>query len=284
MGYDTVALNYDYVGKLPSAIENQIPNPLPCSVPRSLRVLRRCTIQLTDSGQNHRLSHFAASYDIVALRPTTEPTLQQACQASDADLVSLDLSQRFSFPFKHKTFSAAFQRGVRFEICYAPGIENNDGGLSRRNLISNATQIIRATRGRGIIISSQAKNAFCCRAPADVVNLATLWGLSQERGREAVTKESRFVLVQAEMKRRSFRGVIEVISGGEVPSGTSKAQGKHNPDPPNRKRKAENQSPGDSKPAVESPTISKRERKRQAKKARLQEIETGKGEEAVTHV
>ena len=164
--------------------------------------------------------------------------------------------------------ASALQRGIRFEVCYGPGVLNSDGGASRRNLISNATQLIRATRGKGIVISSEAKRALACRGPADVVNLAVLWDLGQERGMEAVGKEPRSVVVQAEMKRRSFRGVVDVVYGGEKPE--------REPEKPTKdkqqkgKRKAEVlKEAGTAKCDAAPKPISKREQKRQAKKARL---------------
>ena len=164
--------------------------------------------------------------------------------------------------------AAAIHRGLKFEVCYGPGVLNSDGGASRRNLISNATQLIRATRGRGIVLSSEAKRALACRGPADVVNLAVLWGLGQERGMEAIGKEARSVVVQAELKRRSFRGAIDVVYGGEIP--------KRKPENPAAKgakeksaRKADVLEESEAGEKAESKPISKREQKRRAKKARL---------------
>lgn len=145
--------------------------------------------------------------------------------------------------------------------------------MARRNLISNATQLIRATRGRGIVISSEAKKALACRGPEDVVNLAAIWGLSQERGREAVGREARAVVVQAEMRRRSFKGVIDVVYGGEKPqkgaevvgkAGNAVAEGKGK-----GKRKAEVMEGLVGEIVDEVKPISKREQKRRAKKARI---------------
>lgn len=267
MGYDTVALDVSITG---NEIPVEIPSPLPFKTDPRLHILRRCTLNLSDPSQNHRLSSLASACDILALRPTTEKTLLQACQALECDLISLDLSTRFPFYFKHTMLSSALQKGIKFELCYASGLLNSDGGAARRNLISNATQMIRATRGRGLVISSEAQRALGCRGPADVVNMAVLWGLGQERGMEAICREARSVVVQAEMRRRSFRGVIDVVYGGEKPEmpiieGKS-AKGQ----PVNAKRKAavmEDQvAGGNSSP---KPT-SKREQKRQAKKARTE--------------
>lgn len=270
MGYNTIALDFSITGKVPGEIINQIPSPLPFTIPSRLHILRRCTLHLSDPSQNHRLSSLAPAYDILALRPTNEKSLLQACQSLECDLISLDLSTRFPFYFKHTTLANALQRGIKFEICYAPGILNVDAGPSRRNLISNATQLIRATRGRGLVLSSEAKTALACRAPADVVNMTVMWGLGQERGVEAVGREARSVVVQAEMKRRSFRGVINVVYGGEKVAGTGIEDKAVKGKQANGKRKAgalESQAVDGVAPPK---PISKREQKRQAKKARLE--------------
>lgn len=120
------------------------------------------------------------------------------------------------------------------------------------------------------MISSEAKAVLTCRAPADVVNMAVLWGLGQERGMETVSREARTVVVQAEMKRRSFRGVIDVVYGGEPSERPVGEENAVNRKQENRKRKAsalETESVEDSPPPK---PVSKREQKRQAKKAKLE--------------
>ena len=273
VGYNTVVLEHTINGKVPAQIVNEIANPLPFTTPPSLRILRRCTLHLTDTSQNHRLSQLAAAYDIFALRPTNENALGQALQTLECDLVSLDLSQRFPFYFKHKPFSAALQRGIKFEICYASGVLNSDGGASRRNLISNATQLIRTTRGRGLVISSEAKRALACRAPADIMNLAVMWGLTPEKAFEAVTREARSVVVQAEVKRSSYRGVVNIVHGGDPPAvsaATGKKGKQDNDNAVHAKRKADAIEDATAKASTLPNPPSKREQKRQAKKARLE--------------
>ncbi len=270
MGYNTIALDHTIIDKLPASIVNEIPDPLPFKVPTSLHILRRCTLHISDPSQNHRLKSLAPAYDILALRPVNKKALELSCNSLECDLISLDLSTRFPFYFNHTTLGNALQRGIKFEVCYAPGILNSDGGASRRNLISNATQIIRATRGRGLIISSEAKRALACRGPADVTNMAVLWGLGQERGTEAVGREARSVVVQAKMKRTSFRGVIDVVYGGEKP-GRPIQEGNHAKDKQQKgKRKAAAMEVGAEADTISPQPMSKRERKRQAKKARLE--------------
>ncbi|KAJ9500562.1 RNA-binding RNA processing protein rpp1 [Exophiala xenobiotica] len=218
LGYTTVALSLTFAGKLPST-----PPPIPVStlsIPQSLTILTRLTITISDASQNHRLSSFSPAYNLLALRPTTEKALQLCCTSLECDLISLDFTQRLTYPIKFTTVAGALNRGVRFEICYAPGISSSTSD-DRRNLIAGATSLIRATRGRGIIFSSEARNALGLRGPHDVINLAQVWGLGQERGKEALCEEAGKVVKLAGMKRTSFRGVVEVIDGGGTSTSTS---------------------------------------------------------------
>ncbi|KAL1958039.1 hypothetical protein VTO42DRAFT_5251 [Malbranchea cinnamomea] len=277
LGYSTVALSETLTGKIPSDLS---PPPPPSNPPKSLTLLTRVTVPLSEPSHNQRLSSLAQSYSLVAVRPVNEKTLSQACLTLDCDIISLDLSSRLPFHFKFKTLAAAIARGIRFEICYGSGITGS-ALEARRNLIGNATALIRATRGRGIIISSEAKSALGIRAPWDVINLACVWGLSQERGKEAVCEEPRKVVALAGMKRSSWRGIIDVVYGGEKPSTGKDAEkvepksnsGSSAQKPANGvKRKASNDA--DTGPTPE-PQLSKRELKRRAKKARLEALALG---------
>ncbi|KAL8839154.1 MAG: hypothetical protein Q9176_004657 [Flavoplaca citrina] len=225
LGYNTIALSINLTGKLPTDLTSPIPSPLPFSIPPNLHILTRCTLTFTDPSQNYRLASLTTIYDLVAVRPTSEKTLQQTCLSLPTiDIISLDCSIRYPFYFRQSTLKAAIEKGIRIEICYAQGILST--GEARRNLISNATQLVRATRGgRGIIVSSEAHRALACRGPWDVVNLGIGWGLKKERAVEALSREARGVVVGAEMRRRSFRGVVDVIYGGEKPV-VEKVEGK----------------------------------------------------------
>ncbi|KAI1618305.1 ribonuclease P subunit Rpp30 [Exophiala viscosa] len=290
LGYSVIAISLLATGKLPST-----PQPIPLSsltIPKSLTTLTRLTITISDTTQNHRLSSFAPHYDLLALRPTTEKALALCCQSLECDLISLDFSQRLPCILKFKTVASALQRGVRFEVCYAPGIQHDSN--ARRNLISGAAQLIRATRGRGIILSSEARNALGVRGPHDVINLAQVWGLGQERGKEALCEEAGKVVRFAGIKRTSFRGVVDVIDGGCPPvvqgqiqpaqrqsqaaaaAGSNKAKDVVLP-ATGTKRKAPSMTSASTSgaPTAESQStdgqpLSKREMKRRAKKAKME--------------
>lgn len=298
LGYTTAALAVHVHSKLPAQLPDISTTRL--EAPPGLTVLTRLTLTISDTSQNHRIQSLVSTYDLLALRPTTDKALQLCCSSLDCDLISLDLTSRLPFPIKFKTVASALQRGIRFEICYSPGITGSND--ARRNLISGAASLIRATRGRGIVLSSEARNALGIRGPHDVVNLAVVWGLSNERGKEAVCEESGRVVRLAQMKRHSFRGVVDIVNNGTQdittqPSGltemtergaaeksrmSSEAVGKlkhvtvipENPDKNEKaKRKASQASLGEEGPDMHSvedgKPLSKRAMKREAKKARL---------------
>lgn len=268
-----------------------------------MRILRRLTLVHSDPSQNHRIKDLIAAFDILAIRPTTMESLKQACVDLDCDIISINLTQRFGTHLSHfKLLSRAISRGIKLELCYAPGILTTDA-YARRMLISNTIQLLRATRGRGIIISSECEKPIGCRSPWDVINLATVWGLSQERGREALTTEPRSVVVNAGLKRTSYRGAVDVIYGGKQPgrkskseaadqvkrgdergkgkekekeNGQAKTENNQSPDTNSKKRKlvadrkdiqAQPEPPAENSP---EPKLSNREMKRRAKKARYE--------------
>jgi ribonuclease P/MRP protein subunit RPP1 len=214
LGYDTLALNHNIGNPLPSQIANPIPNPPQFPIPAKTVLLSRCTLTITDPSLNHRLPALASAYDILALRPTTEKAYLSACNTlSEHSIISLDLTQRYPFFFKPKPLMTAINRGIRFELCYGQAVA--DDNAARRNYISNCIAIIRGTKGRGLVVSSEAKNVLMARAPADVLNLLGVWGLARERGVESMGVNPRAVVVNEGLKRSSFRGVVDVIDGGE---------------------------------------------------------------------
>ncbi|KAH6650997.1 RNase P subunit p30-domain-containing protein, partial [Chaetomium tenue] len=256
LGYDVVALNHIITGPIPTQptpITNPIPQPTPPhpsypnpntntnptappppntntnTTPTNLpTTLRRATLHITDpSTTNYRLSDFTRAYDLIALRPTTERAFAWACAGGSAEgapaLVSLDLAAPLAWHVHHRTAMAAVQRGVRFEVCYGQGLGLGqkggvDGARARVNFIGGVQALLRATKGRGVVVSSEARGVLGLRGPADVVNLMAVWGLGPEKGFAALGEGARAVVVNEGIKRRGFRGVVDIVKvaeGGE---------------------------------------------------------------------
>ncbi|CAG8483261.1 5286_t:CDS:2 [Paraglomus brasilianum] len=166
-GYHIVAYNNTVTGKVAS----KKPNPIQKPNNEKIKQYTRLTVVIDDPGQNYGLTSTnstISSYDLVAVQPTNEKLFQMACGTFDVDIISLEMGNRLPFYFKHTTVGLAIDRGIYFEISYAPAIR--DSG-SRRQLISNAQNLVRITRGRNIIITSDAQRAMELRGPYDIINL-----------------------------------------------------------------------------------------------------------------
>ncbi|KAL5611632.1 hypothetical protein BROUX41_000785 [Berkeleyomyces rouxiae] len=187
---------------------------------RQPAILRRATVILDDPAQNHRLQTLVPLYDILAVRPTSEKAFLSAClNIQDFPLISLDLTQRHPYPFRPKPCMTAIGRGLRFEVCYAEMIRAADASL-KATWVSNFVSLVRATRGRGIVISSGARDGGCAldlRAPSDLMNLLEVFGLKRERGSEALREIPRSVVANEGIKRTGFRGVVNVVEMAKNP-------------------------------------------------------------------
>ncbi|EFQ27830.1 RNase P subunit p30 [Colletotrichum graminicola] len=225
LGYTVLALNHTITPPIPSQITNPLPKfpssasaAAPSQPPQQKSprptVLHRVTVVLSDPSQNYRLAALAAAYDLLAVRPTTEKAFQAACLSmAEPSLISLDLTQHFPFHFRPKPLMAAVSRGVRFEVCYAQVLGAPDA-RARATFISNLASLVRATKGRGVVVGSEARSALGLRAPNDVVNLLAVWGLASEKATEALGANPRGVVVNEGIKRSGFRGVVNVLEIG----------------------------------------------------------------------
>ncbi|KAI2469319.1 PHP domain-like protein [Annulohypoxylon bovei var. microspora] len=294
LGYNVVALNHTLDAPLPSQITNPLPkfpaqtippNPSPSNPPQSEprpqripTVLRRLTVNLTDPSQNPQLAKAAQAYDIVALRPQTEKAFQAACltaSAAEVSVISLDLAARLPFYLRPKPCMAAVARGLRFEVCYGRALAPGADARARANFIGNVAQLVRATRGRGLLVSSEAGDALGLRGPADVVNLLAVWGLPTERGMEALGANPRGVVVNEGIKRSGFRGVVDIVGVAERPEGEQEKAGEKQKEAKDNKRKNVERDNAGGGEGGDQP-MSKRQAKKLKAALRQKEIE-GKG-------
>lgn len=248
LSYDVVALNHTFGPPIAAQVTNAIPQigPVHTSFPQQPHqqaqtqqppssspgdpstalptTLRRATILVSDPATNHRLPLLASLYDLLACRPTTDKAFAAACTSwAEISLISLDLSVSQPFRFRPKPCMAAVNRGVLFEVCYGQLLSPSTDARRRAAFIANVLELFRATKGRGIVLSSEARCApggagAALRAPADVVNLFAVWGLGSEKGLEALSVNPRAVVVNEGLRKRGFRGVVDIVDAeGRIP-------------------------------------------------------------------
>ncbi|KAM7224523.1 RNase P subunit p30 domain containing protein [Rhypophila decipiens] len=246
LGYDRVALNHIISGPIPTTpnpINNPVPqltpphpsfpggantNSKPSTTASSLpTVLRRATIIIDDpKTTNYRLADYTRAYDLVSLRPRNEKAFSWSCldTSEPPAIISLDLTSFLGYHIHHRTAMAAVHKGITFEICYSQVLGPGVDARSRSNFIGNILGLIRATKGRGVIISSEAKSALGLRGPADVVNLLAVWGFNPEKGTEAMGSAARAVVVNEGVRRRGFRGIVDIVQPAEGGEKTDKQE------------------------------------------------------------
>ena len=132
---------------------------------------------------NTSLSIFSG-YDIIALTPTTPGTLSLAClthsqpSALTAHVISLPVTlPRLPFHLKHTLVRTAVKNGVVFEMNYCGAFGSDPDALEtastaiKRNWWASAREVVRVTKGKGLIISGGVTNEPDLRAPRDIINL-----------------------------------------------------------------------------------------------------------------
>ncbi|KAG7293255.1 hypothetical protein NEMBOFW57_003301 [Staphylotrichum longicolle] len=144
-----------------------------------------------------------ARYDLLALRPTSDKSFSWACLATTDPpaLISLDLSAHLGWHIHHRTAMAAVQKACASSQAFGGGSDGSGGveaARQRANFIGNVQMLLRATKGR----ASEARGALGLRAPADV-------------GFAALGEEARAVVVNEGIKRRGFRGVVDIVRPAE---------------------------------------------------------------------
>ncbi|MCD7471925.1 hypothetical protein HAX54_012721 [Datura stramonium] len=191
---------------------------VPVSSP--FRQYTRLTVVVDSSSQASALNSgnpILKSYDIVAVRPLNQHAFEQACQASEVDIIAIDFSDKLPFRLKQSMVKAAIQRGVYFEITYSSLILD---AQMRRQIISNAKLLVDWTRGKNLLFSSAAPSVTELRGPYDVANLASLLGLQPERAKAALSKNCRTIITNALRKKCYHKDAIKVeliTSGSKEP-------------------------------------------------------------------
>ncbi|KNC99129.1 uncharacterized protein SPPG_05388 [Spizellomyces punctatus DAOM BR117] len=177
---------------------------------KEFQQLSRLTVILEDISANYQLTvnnPNVASYDLIAVQPTNEKLFLAACSSLEIDIISLDMGSRLPFYIKQPMVNLALQRGLFFEISYGGAIRD---ASARRHLIRNAASLIRATKGKNVIITSEAQKDLELRGPYDVINLASIFSLNQALAKNSISANCRAVLYRSATRRQTNRGVLSV--------------------------------------------------------------------------
>ncbi|KAL0232656.1 hypothetical protein GEMRC1_011403 [Eukaryota sp. GEM-RC1] len=202
-GYDAVCIDTPFkpTAKAQLPTPHSIVQPLPISSfyqaqadslhPHPVKIYSRITISLESRNHLHFFNTASSGlrkFDIVAVEPRTEDAFRLACGDLEVDVISLDFSQRLPFFIKHTQVKLALSRGICFEIKYYPLLFDSDSSYSqpRIQFTANVGSLLSISKGKHCFFSSGARDPFDLRAPADVVNLSSIFGLDPGKGKKMV--------------------------------------------------------------------------------------------------
>ncbi|ODQ79210.1 hypothetical protein BABINDRAFT_38312 [Babjeviella inositovora NRRL Y-12698] len=222
LGYTHVALNFivEQGAKIP-----QNPNPIDLSLvgefQTRLNLFTRVTLLIDDPSQGQGVAKLSSAFDIVAVCPRTEKALLLAVTNLDIDIITFNYAERLPCFLRHKTVGAAIEKGIKFEVVYSPAIAGPAGyadGVtvstaalqSRRQFFNNAASIIRASRSRGLVLSSGAASPLQCRGSFDVCNLLILLDLDHSRCKAAMTEVPSKVVLSGRLRGQSYKQTVIV--------------------------------------------------------------------------
>eukprot|EP00112_Aurelia_sp_Birch-Aquarium-sp1_P026067 Seg900.8 transcript_id=Seg900.8/GoldUCD/mRNA.D3Y31 product="putative ribonuclease P protein subunit 3" protein_id=Seg900.8/GoldUCD/D3Y31 len=182
--------------------------------PDNFKILSRITVNLESQEQVRVLQNdYVQSFDLIAIRPANEKLFQQACLSLEhADILSMDLDSKIPFRMKHNTLGAAVERGVYLEVSYASAIRSTS---LRQNVLANGISLVKRSKGRGVIISSNAENFMEIRGPNDVSNLGVMFGLKEAKSKLAISKNCHDVILHAYSRKHTAKCVITMRKVGQ---------------------------------------------------------------------
>ncbi|EGV63516.1 RNA-binding RNA processing protein rpp1 [Yamadazyma tenuis] len=179
-----------------------------------LSVYTRLTVVVNDSSKLVSFNKFQNYFDLVAIKPVSEKALQLSIINLNIDLISVALSSRLNFYLKHKIVGQAIKKGVKFEICY-DSLISSSSSMSRKHLISNLIQLIRATRSNGVVIAGGCTDAINVRSLNNIVNFFETLGLKRNKINQFI-ENSRYVLMNGRLRINSYKQVIALDDDDEL--------------------------------------------------------------------
>ncbi|KAF9044211.1 RNase P subunit p30-domain-containing protein [Panaeolus papilionaceus] len=233
LGYSIIGLSQTVITKVdPKTHVNYLDGLMNQLRPRAgIVFLKRLNIILDqDSEKGFGLINANASlfdrYDIISLIPMTHATLSLACLTHSlpsqltAHIITLPLTlPRLPYHLKHTLIRTAIKNGAVFEINYVGALggqqeislsESNAaevGPSAKRNWWASTRELVRVTKGKGLIISGGVVQDADLRAPRDISNLVSILGLAQDAAHAAATKEPKSLVIRAQT-RKTYRAVL----------------------------------------------------------------------------
>jgi len=186
-------------------------------------ILTRLTIVITDNDFliHYNKSEVVKKYDLLSIIPKNAQCLINLLKSSFRfDILSFKPELIYdSVKWSRKLYNDCVEKYIHFELLYAPAISDSE---NKRKIISLAQTYQSTGKSKKIFLSSGAKNPIDLRSPADVANLAFIFSLNENQGKDAVKKHCQDIHKAALGRKVGvYRVVIEKLDNDTASSSDS---------------------------------------------------------------
>ncbi|OBZ77330.1 hypothetical protein A0H81_01669 [Grifola frondosa] len=149
-------------------------------------------------------------YTVFALNQTVERKVDPKTFVNVLDPLLAQLRKRPGVVFLRRltiVLDEESEKGFGLTTGNAALFTPEGGAAAKRNWWAAAREVVRVTKGKGVLVSSGATNESDLRAPRDVANLITMLDLSQDVAHAASSKVPQSLILRAQT-RRTYRAVL----------------------------------------------------------------------------
>ena len=119
------------------------------------------------------------------------------------DIITFDLGEKIPFMLRRNSVNEAIRKGKFFEICLSPLYDTN----RKRVCLTNCINIIKATKGKNLVVSSDVSNTLYHRSGYDICSLLVTLGLKKDEAYRCVTENPKKCVATGKY-RKSYKGAI----------------------------------------------------------------------------
>ena len=182
------------------------------------KLLTRLTIVISDNDFliHYNKSEVVKKYDLLAIIPKSAQCLISLLKSSFRfDILSYTPDLIYTgVKWQRKLYNECVEKFIHFELLYVPTIVDRE---DRRKTIGLSHSYQSIGKSKKIFLSSFARKPIELRAPGDVANLAFIFGLNENQGKDAVKKHCSDVYKAALGRKLGvYRVRVEKVQGPDT--------------------------------------------------------------------
>ncbi|KAI8912745.1 RNase P subunit p30-domain-containing protein, partial [Gorgonomyces haynaldii] len=124
------------------------------------------------------------SADLISVLVSNDKEFTNACQNLEVDIITFDMTKRLEFYLRLPNINSALNRGICFEISLGTALRDMS---CRPYLVHIGSQLLRATKGKNIIVSGDPRKPLDTRGPLDIMAMLSIFNMNPQQARNSLT-------------------------------------------------------------------------------------------------